>query len=314
MKRRVTFHIGLEKTGTDSFQRFCAEQRGLLARHATLYPTRSLAFADYSHAPLAACYLDYRDYSITSSGRPYDAVIRSLSAEIEASPADHILISAEHLSSRFRDAAIDRLAADFATFDCRIAVVVRPHRARLCAAYSQSVRAGRALTLDAYCDEVLHPANPYMRYATTIAAWERVFGRDHVRVFCHASGQDIVPVLCRALISADFSPPATAAFWDNRSTGPVVTEWLRRFNSVAARIPGASHRAVRTALRGPRQGLTHLLKAFTRDDRPWELRRNDTARLAEIAALDTAWLQEHYGIRLDGRDQSAAMNSSTAEK
>lgn len=314
MRRRITFHIGLEKTGTDSFQRFCTEQRVLLAQHATLYPTRSSAFADYSHAPLAACYVDYRDFSITSSGRPHHTVIGSLLAEIETSSANHVLISAEHLSSRFRDAAIDRLAADFAAFDCRIAVVVRPHRARLCAAYSQSIRAGRALTFEAYCDEVLHPANPYMRYATTIAAWERVFGRDHIRVFCLESGQDIVPVLARALIAPDLSPLPGAAYWDNRSTGPTVTEWLRRFNSVAARTPGVSHPAVRTVLRIPRQGLTRLLQTLSRDDRPWELRRHDTARLAEIAAVDAAWLQERYGIHLDGGDQSAAINSSIAEK
>src|SRR5215471_5579563 len=123
MKRRLTFHIGLEKTGTDSFQHFCSEQRDVLRRAGTLYPTHSPAFGAYNHEPLVACYLDYRDFSIRSSGRTRADVLRSLIAEIEAADLPAILISGEHFSSRFREPEIRQLAADFSGFDCRIAVV-----------------------------------------------------------------------------------------------------------------------------------------------------------------------------------------------
>jgi hypothetical protein len=218
MKRKITFHIGFEKTGTYSFQTFCTKHAELLRRYSVVYPTRSWAFGDRNHAPLAACYLDYDDFSIRSSGKPRADVLRALLAEIGEAESGRILISAEHFSSRFREREIRQLAADFADFDCRIAIVVREHRARLFSAYSQSVRSGRDMTLEAYCDEVLHPSNWYMYYATTIGAWEGVFGRGNVTVLCHLPDEDIVPVLCNALISPD---PALLAL-DSRTRKPVA--------------------------------------------------------------------------------------------
>ena len=299
MKRRLAFHIGLEKTGTDSFQHFCSEQHEVLARAGTLYPTRSLAFGLHNHEPLVACYLNYRDFSIRSSGRARAEVLRSLMAEIDAADLPTVLISGEHFSSRFREPEIQQLAADFSGFDCRIAVVVREHRARFFSAYSQAVLSGRDMALEDYCDEVFAPDNRYMRYAETIGAWEAAFGRDNIAVFRHASGLDIVPVLCAALI-ADLPVTQASRYWDNLSMGPRATEWLRRANRTVNGLPGASHPAIRAALRGPRRDLAKCLaKLAGRDDKGgWRLDAQNERRLAEIAAADDAWLQRHYGIGL----------------
>jgi len=299
-KTKVTFHIGLEKTGTDSFQRFCSEQRALLRRHGVLYPTTSLAFGEYSHEPLVACYLSYGDPSIRSSGRDRPEVLRSLMAEITDARIEHVLISGEHFSSRFREPEIDRLAADFSAFDCRIAVVVREHRARLYSAYSQSVLAGRHMTLDAYCDEVFHPDNPYMRYAETIGAWERVFGHTNLHVFCHARGQDIIPILCDALFPGELVLPRSNVYWDNLSIGPGATEWLRRVNHMIARIPGTASPTARDALYQPRRRLARLLARFNRnrDPRLWRLTEQNSRRLSKIVEIDNAWLAQRHGIQL----------------
>jgi hypothetical protein len=301
MKRRLIFHIGLEKTGTDSFQRFCAEQHESLRQAGTLYPTRSLAFGGYNHEPLVACYLDYHDFSIRSSGYARADVLRSLMAEIDAAEVPNVLISGEHFSSRFREPEIERLAADFAGFDCRIAVVVREHRGRLYSAYSQAVLSGRDMTLGEYCDEVFDPANRYMRYGQTIGAWEAAFGRDTVVVFRHSSGQDIIPVLCAALIAADLPLSDTRAYWDNLSIGPRATEWLRRTNRAVNRLPAASHPTMRLALRGTRRDLARILAnlAGGADKRRWRLSERDDQRLGEIAKADNAWLERRYGIRLE---------------
>jgi hypothetical protein len=299
-KTRVTFHIGLEKTGTDSFQRFCTEQHGLLRQHGVLYPTASLVFGEYSHEPLVACYLDYRDPSIRSSGRDRTEVLRSLIAEIADSGSEHILISGEHFSSRFRESEIERLATDFSQFDCHIAVVVREHRARLYSAYSQAVLAGRDMTLDAYCDEVFHPDNRYMRYAETIGAWERAFGRENLSVFCHVRGQDIIPVLCGALFPADLPLPRSKSYRDNLSIGPGATEWLRRVNHAIASIPGTTNPTVRGALYQPRRRLARVFAKINpnREPRLWQLTEGNSRRLSEIVAIDNAWLEKHHGIRL----------------
>jgi hypothetical protein len=299
MKRRLTFHIGLEKTGTDSFQRFCTEQHEVLRRAGTLYPTLGLAFGAYNHEPLIACYLDYQDFSIRSSGRGRADVLRSLMAQIEAAAVPAVLISGEHFSSRFREREIRQLAADFSGFDCRIAVVVREHRGRLYSAYSQAVLSGRDMTLEAYCDEVFDPGNPYMRCAATIGAWEAVFGRDNITVFCHTRGQDIIPVLCAGLI-ADLPTTPARRYWDNLSVGPRATEWLRRANRGVNRLPGASHPAIRAVMRGPRRDLARLLTKLSgrEDKRGWRLDERNERRLKEIAIADDAWLRQHYGISL----------------
>jgi hypothetical protein len=302
MKCRLTFHIGLEKTGTDSFQRFCTEQHQVLRRAGTLYPTQSLAFGGYNHEPLVACYLDYHDFSIRSSGRGRAEVLRSLMAEVEAADVPAILISGEHFSSRFRAPEIRQLATDFSGFDCRIAVVVREHRGRLYSAYSQAVLSGRDMTLEAYCDEVFDPGNPYMRYAATIGAWEAAFGRENIAVLCHARGQNIIPILCAALIAADLPPSPARRYWDNLSIGPRATEWLRRANRGVNCLPGAAHPAIRAALRGPRRDVARLLAklAGREDTRGWRLDERNERRLQEIAAADDAWLRQHYGIALGG--------------
>jgi hypothetical protein len=302
MKRKITFHIGFEKTGNYSFQRFCAKNASLLNQHDVLYPIKSLAFDEHNHAPLVASYLDYDDFTIRSSGQPRPVVLRSVLAEIAAAENNDVLISAEHLSSRFRDREIFELAADFADFDCR--VVVREHRARFFSAYNQSVRSGRDVTLEAYCDEVFHPSNWYLRYATTIGAWERAFGTKSITVLCYSADHDIVPVLCSALISPDLAFHAAKADREHLSIGPGVTEWLRRANSAIGRIPGAAHPAIQKALRAPRRGLVGLARKLDRDTRPWQLSERNWQRLNEIAAFDNDWLKTRYGIQLAAVDQT----------
>jgi hypothetical protein len=246
-----------------------------------------------------ACYLGYRDFSIRASGRPCAEVLRSLMAEIDAADLPAVLISGEHFSSRFREPEIRQLAADFSGFDCRIAVVVREHRARFFSAYSQAVLSGRDMTLEEYCDEVFAPDNRYMRYAETIGAWETAFGRDNIIVFRHVPGHDIVPALCAALI-ADLPVTQASRYWDNLSMGPRATEWLRRGNRTVNALPGAAHPAIRAALRGARRDLARFFaKLAGRDDKGgWRLDAGNEQRLAEIAAADDAWLQRQYGIGL----------------
>jgi hypothetical protein len=318
MQRRVTFHIGLEKTGTDSFQRFCTERRDWLRQAGTLYPVANLAFAQHSHEPLVACYLSYRDRSIRSSAQPREVVLRSLKADVERTDCGNVLISAEHFSSRFRDAEIAQLAADFAEFDCRIAVVLREHRARLCSAYSQAVLSGRAMTLDAYCDEVFHPDNPYMRCAETIGAWQRVFGGENIVVRRHQRGEDMIPVLCRALVADDFPTSSGRTYWDNPSLGPQATEWLRRINAWVG--SGSSSLFAWLVLRKVRRGIARMLALLegTHGRHQWQLSARNQARLDDIVATDDRWLEQHYGIRLGSTDappvQTLAKNASTAAK
>ena len=56
-ERRIVFHVGLDKTGTTSLQRYLGANQAWLKRHSILYPKRNLAFDGLNHTPLVAGYI-----------------------------------------------------------------------------------------------------------------------------------------------------------------------------------------------------------------------------------------------------------------
>jgi hypothetical protein len=314
MKRKLIFHIGLEKTGTDSFQRFCTEHHKLLREYSVLYPMKSCAFCQPNHVPLVASYLPYRDFSMRPSGQARPIVVRSLTAEINQDDSSTVLISSEHFSSRFGDMEIRQLASDFADYDCRVAVVVRDHSSRLYSAYSQTVLTGRDITLDEFCDELFHPDNRYIRYAETILSWERVFGRQNISIFCHSPGKSIIPVLCKDLLSSTMTMPPSSikSYWDNRSLGPRSVERLRRVNRAIAPVPMDSMSFAGWLLRRyARYGVARLLQKLEsyQDRGRWCVDARNLERLAEIAEADCVWLEAHYGVCLSDQATAPALRS-----
>lgn len=304
MTPQIIFHIGLEKTGTDSFQRCCRENHRALLRHGVLYPVRGLAFAEHSHGPLAACYLAYPDLSV-GPARARAEVLRSLRAEIDRVNPETVLISAEHFSSRFGDAEIEQLARDFAGHACRIAVVVREYLPRLYSAYAQWILAGRILSFDEYCDEIFAPESRYVRYRDTIEPWERIFGRDNMRVFSLAAGTNVIDLLCAALIPQVAGLRSGASYRDNTSLGASATIALRQVNlalpvseprrgDLMGRIKWLLLRLARLRARG----LIAAAIGGRQQDR-FRLSERNRARFQEIADNDRVWLEARYGIRLD---------------
>ncbi|MGH6841380.1 MAG: hypothetical protein ACREDV_04705, partial [Methylocella sp.] len=134
----MIFHIGLEKTGTTSFQKFCTRNARRLLQHNVLYPKRTSAFYALNHAPLTASYLPqetpydfYLRTTITNS-----EIVNSIKSEIEDSGVETVIISSEHLSSRFQLPQIEKLAEDFNEYECQIVIVLRDHLSRIFSAYS----------------------------------------------------------------------------------------------------------------------------------------------------------------------------------
>jgi hypothetical protein len=304
MKRRIIFHIGLEKTGTDSFQRFCKNNRTLLSKYGVLYPMRSLAFAKYNHRPLVACYLPYDDFGISKSRETRASVIQSLMTEINTNIADTILISAEHFSSRFTELEIFQLASDFSDYDCKIAVVVREHGSRIYSAYCQSILSGSHMTIDEFCDANFHPSCRYARYKDTVGLWDRAFGTENVSVFCYHSGENVIQILCENLVSPSMPLATSGSYWDNMSIGLGPAETLRTVNEVIARLPGAAtNYATWLLLRHVRRAFGKLLVVIAGLKPKGPLRlmsERNRCRMEQIAEADWIWLKEHHGVRLPG--------------
>ena len=90
---RLILHIGLEKTGSTSFQAYCTENRQRLAAVGALYPANAACFLNFNHAPLAASYFTAEEAeALAIAGRSADraeaiAALKADSAGASASSA-----------------------------------------------------------------------------------------------------------------------------------------------------------------------------------------------------------------------------------
>ena len=229
----VVFHIGLERTGTTSFQRFCTNNINLLKRHSILYPTKTLAFRVDNHGPLVKSYLNEEtgaDFAIRSAQAPKSSVLSSLFQEMAKTSAATVLISSEHFSSRFRGLEIKNLASDFSRYNCKILVVVRDHRQRFFSSYSTSIRSGGLATLDDFAEVALAPDNDQFRYRNIINRWERSFGKSNIIVKPYISSNGLIQTLFDSISPEEVALPKVEYYWDNKSLSPSVAEAYRRTN------------------------------------------------------------------------------------
>lgn len=301
------FHIGLERTGSTSFQRFCTTNAKRLRECGILYPTKTLAFRVDNHGPLVSAYLDARcggkDFAIRSRLVAKPTVLRSLFKSATKQAPDIVLISSEHFSSRFEPAEIEALARDFAGHTCRILIVVRDHRQRFFSAYATSIMSGRHLTIEDYADEVLAPTNRYFRYQGLIETWERVFGKAAMVVKPYRSDGRLIQSLLDSVSPTPVQIPVADSYRDNRSLGPSCTEALRVGNlALSSGFEGKPPRTYWSWLQKRycevRMKRWLVAAAGTARSEPWSLSAANLARLDAIAASDATWLAQNYGIEL----------------
>ena len=303
-RTKIIFHIGLEKTGTTSFQSFCTDNRVWLRRQSVLYPTNNFGFSKNSHEPLVACYFPNSlagQLMMRTSRYGKHVILQSLHREIQRASVDTVLISAEHFSSRFSPAHILQLATDFSDYDCRIAIVVRDHVTRVLSAYSTTIVSGRHLTLKEFVDEICHPSNLYIRYRETIAQWEAVFGHNSMMVFAYREKYNIVEILVNNLISPNVKSHRIGDYIQNTSFGASGIEKLRLINKDLSerQEPGAPKFH-------PVSILDYMLHALRKKAvRPTEDRlhfsEEQLERVNSIAEPDRRWLADRYSICLEAQ-------------
>jgi hypothetical protein len=303
-KTKIIFHIGLEKTGTTSFQAFCTDHHALLHRRSILYPTRNLGFFGNNHEPLVACYFPrsaLRHLMMRSPHRDKTAILRSLNREIQGAAVDTILISAEHFSSRFSADQIRELAEDFSDYDCRIVIVLRDHVSRALSAYSTSIVSGRHLTLEEFVAEICDPANIYIRYKDIITLWETVFGRNNISIIPYKERDDVIKSMINYLMAEDFTSRCAKNYIRKESLGASALESLRLINDKLSQLQRSG--APRAHFE---HALTRIFYGFKRrmiKDSGARLRfsEDQIRRLEDIAEVDRRWLEDFYGLQLDDR-------------
>ncbi len=301
--RRLFIHIGMERTGTTSLQNFCSDQHAFLRRISLFYPKNNLAFSFNNHTPLVASYMppNAADHFVRGPCSSRPDVLRSLMRDIDRASETSILLSAEHLSSRFMKPQILELASDFADFDCRVVVFVREPSARFFSAYATQVASGGRLTLQEFADQVLAPGNLYIRTAETIALWEEVFGRTKIEVLVHAPRRSTIEAFFTTLFPNSAELPPSAAYASNRSLGPSATEALRLIN-LALPDPASCLSYVEWLRQGEvRKHARRSLAEMAGDQRreEWLLDSDRGERLDAIGRADRSWLEERYGAVLE---------------
>ena len=317
---KVMFHIGLEKTGTKSFQRFCTRHARRLLKHDVLYPKRSSAFYALNHAPLTASYLPLE--------RPYDfhlqptaascEMVKSLKCEIESSGVPTVIISSEHLSSRFRAPQIVKLADDFNEYECQVVIVLRNHFSRFFSSYSTHVMSGSVQTLDEYAEMVLLPDNLYVRYADTIKLWESSFGVKNLIILDYDESSNIIYSILSKIGIPGLRNLRIDAHKSNASLDANATEALRLFTiasqsereykSKTPYIEFIKQQYVRSVLRNKLQSENNYPN--------WRLSLPYSKQLFDISEADSVWLAKNYALSLSSVKKTSLpeANSESAQR
>ena len=236
--KKIYLHIGCEKTGTTSLQRFLLENGELLDKAGLSYLANNerAYFEGHAHFPIPNYILGgMQDFvSIAKDNRKME-LVSELHCDIEELVDRDIVLSSEHFSSRMHGADdIFRLADMLKKYDVTVICYVRRQDEMAVSSYSTGVSCGRRESFG--LDEAdLH--NPYYNYMIFLPRWEAAFGRDKIRVrkFGRSSQRDWdirADFLDVIGVQAELPPKSVD---ENVSLDAKQTETLRLINQV---LPG----------------------------------------------------------------------------
>lgn len=264
--KRAILHIGTEKTGTTSIQKFLYENRiklgakGILFSETAGYLSNQNLVVYAKKAPesdLAPPSLDVHNRSDLSLWKDQFAVKHS--AEVVAFQQRHtdstVIYSAEHLQSRLTTISEIKRAARLLRpmFDqIEVLVYLRRQDRYALSAHSTAVRAGGQ---NDFAFESVNAEGPYYNYRELLENWSEVFGEDAVRVRLFEKsrliGRDVVEDF-QSVTGVDQLDLALAAPDSvNEALSHTALSLLRRFNELQegdACLNGKSKQQVRPRL------------------------------------------------------------------
>jgi glycosyltransferase involved in cell wall biosynthesis len=242
-KLTAIVHIGTEKTGSSSIQRFLHSNR-IKLRAQGYYFMKSTGVMD--DRKLSAFCLDehtfddfYRNHLIDNPEKrkafekqfmdDFSTELASIDQNIHT-----VIFSSEHLHSRITSAeGKKKLHNLLSVFFKRITICtyIRPQILLAISRYSTELKSGSTLTLNEHLLQC-QTNNPYYNYETYLTSWEEVFGKAHmiVKVFNKDElfQHDVVKDFCReiGLNISEFEHPKIF----NQSVQPTGQHLLRIIN------------------------------------------------------------------------------------
>lgn len=193
MKRRIYIHIGAHKTATTALQKFCWEQRKVLAENDIFYPDSNIYH--FGHHRLAFALKKLRDPK-KGDIPDFKEEIRALRCAIDESCQSNILISSEAFFVSNRN-SLKMLRDELFDLEVNIIAVVRRQDNYLLSLYNQNARmVGNNFTqpLRAYIENPRSIAKE-ISFLQWLRLWRQVFGVHAVRLLRYEDCNPLSAVL-----------------------------------------------------------------------------------------------------------------------
>jgi hypothetical protein len=231
---KIYLHIGSEKTGSTTLQRFLSLNRDNLESDGFTYfcGENQICYSQgrYGHFPIVASfYAVTPDFISTAEHYENTTMLSSIQQEL-ISESRHVILSCEHFSSRLTKVAdLEKLAEALRSHEVSVVFYMRPQSELLWSAYSTAVLNGRRTPLSV--DEI-NADNPYLNYYKLLDVWASVFGHHKIMVrdYKKLKAGDICEDFMHLLGIEDLSHyerPRNR----NKSMPPKQVEFVRRLNA-----------------------------------------------------------------------------------
>lgn len=299
-------HIGTEKTGTTSVQRFLRTNRTLLAEHSILYPS---APGRENHMGLTAAAIrerrsggDVREiYGLNSveDVRRFRETLRdTLKAEVEAAPYTKAVMSGEHCSSRLvHEDEVAWLQEFLQQFFSKVYIVVYLRRQDdfFLSTYSTTVKGGSTSPMALPTGENLNRRYDFWQLTSR---WANVFGRDQIICRKYEKSGLKNDSIVEDVLSVTGIPEDLPFVWPerlNESLDAESLEFLRLFNRFYSQFE-------KDGLRPNRGNLVKLLSKISNG--PLATLPDDAlARfLAHFEESNRQVAEEYFGGPISGSD------------
>lgn len=218
---KLDLHIGTEKTGTTTFQRWGDANRTALLQQGIVYPR---CFGDTNHRKLSIVGMAAQsaDPAFLTSGiktaKDHTAFVQALRAEFRAEASLYgtgvrWLVSSEHLHSRVNTPEMVRNVANFlgeVFDDITVHIHLRP-QIDVAVSLASTHSRGNGIVNRGWFNAI-GPESTYYNYLDLVQRWRQTFGADRVRIIPFTREPDITTAICARLKidTAGLSPPQRA--------------------------------------------------------------------------------------------------------
>lgn len=186
-QKRIFLHIGTHKTATTTIQAGCCDNRPELLKAGWLYPETGMYLFGQHNVAWEMCSGHEQPWNHVNHWvrfRPEWGGMSELLAEIEASPAQNVILSSEDFDG-MQTERIYQLREHFKAYRVEVIVYLREQASFLQSAWAQFVKSGYVIEdFHTFIDRMLSSDDEVLRYFGAydlfLQPWMDVFGPEQV--------------------------------------------------------------------------------------------------------------------------------------